>query len=100
MTVKIEDLMSDGQYLIDATDAELSELNGGYVADVGATTGDPLLAAEAGILVAGRPVSAALTVAQLNLGVPTAVVIRGDQNANSNGNGVYTFLVTAASLRD
>lgn len=98
MTVETKKWMSDDQYLVDLTDAESSEINGGYVADVGTTTGDLGLAAQAGILVANQPVSAALNAAQLRLGVPAAVVIRGFQNANRNGNRVYTLPVTAAAL--
>jgi hypothetical protein len=95
MALKIEEL----QYLVDATDTELSQINGGYAVDIVRTTGDFFLASEASGIVQGQRVNnRSILDRQILLGVPRDVISRGIVAAATIGRGVYTLPVTAGKL--
>jgi hypothetical protein len=98
MTVAIKDLMSDDQYLVDVTDAELREMNGGYAARIVRDTFNPALASFTTGLVINQRVSENLSQVQRNIGIPPATVQFGVDLANNDGGGVYTVPVTAQKL--
>ena len=95
MTLKVEELQS----LVDLTDAESSEINGGYTGIIIGDTGNPVLAARAAALVLGKANTRSLFNEQLRLGIPRRTVEVGVAFANTAG-GRYTLLVTSAKLED
>jgi hypothetical protein len=100
--IKANDLVNSNQEmqagLTELTGQELSEMNGGYAADIAFSTGNPALAAFASGTVAGRVATRALAIEQVNIGVPADVVRRGFDRAASQGAGFFTLPVTAAKL--
>jgi hypothetical protein len=99
MTVETKELMFDDQYLVELTDAELSEINGGYAALVAGSTGDFGLAAQASGIVFGRlAFDQSVIDQQVAIGVPGDLIAQGVVLALTQGGGVYTVPVTAAKL--
>jgi hypothetical protein len=96
MTVEIK----DHQYLVDATDAELSEMNGGYAAAVANRTGNLGLAGQvAGIVLNKSAFDQSVVDRQVALGVPADVIGIGVALAIQGG-GRYTPPVTFSKLGD
>jgi hypothetical protein len=99
MTVAIKDLMSDAEYLVDVTDAELRQVNGGYAAAIVNQTNNPGLAFQTAALVFNRSVfEPDLITRQVQLGVPSNLVSFGVNLALAQGGGVYTPFVTGQKL--
>ncbi len=98
MTIEIKELVSNGSILIDLTDAESSQVNGGYTALIIAGTGNVVLAARAAGLVGGKRNTPSLFQQQVNLGVPRRIVEDGAFLANFAGGGRYTLPVTSSKL--
>lgn len=99
MTVEIKDLVSNDQYPVDLTDAELSKVNGGYASLVLADTGNIGLAADAAVLVFGKRNTSELVEQQVRLGVPRTIVEQGAFLADFSGGGIYTLPVTSSKLQ-
>jgi hypothetical protein len=96
MTIKIEQL----GYLVDATDAELNAVKGGYAPVLQFGTGGNLnkTASALGIVNGKRTSDPSVVSKQRELGIRDDIIEAGQNIANFAGGGVYTLPVLTAKL--
>ena len=100
MTIKIEELSSSDQYLVNVTDTELNEINGGYAPVLQFATGGNLnkTASALGIVNGKRTSDPSVVRKQRELGISNDAINAGQNIANFAGGGVYTYPVLLAKL--
>jgi hypothetical protein len=98
MTIKIKELISNQQHLVDLTDTESSEINGGYAALLTAQSG-AIKAAQAARIVSGKSAfDLSLVAKQQAIGITIGQIAAGTGFAITLGRGRYTPLAVAAQL--
>ena len=97
MTIEIKELVSNGSTLIDLTDAESSEVNGGYASYVTVRTNADKGAKAYGIVLNQSAYNPGVAGRQLLAGIPPTVIAAGTVYAISQG-GTYTPAVAFAKL--
>lgn len=99
MAIEIKELVSNGSVLVDLTDAESREINGGHSARVAFRTGDFGLASLAGSIVLYKSARDQSVIGrQLAIGVPRDLVEQARIDAIREGRGVYTAQVAFSKL--
>jgi hypothetical protein len=98
MTIKIRELTSNQQHLVDLTNTELSEVKGGFALAVTRVQGITL-AAQASRIVFGQSSGNPSVISKLQrLGIRPGVIAIGEGLASTVGGGKYTLGVTSAKL--
>lgn len=98
MTIKIKELSSSDRCLVDVTDTELNEINGGYFGYVSLVTGNVATATAAAQIVGGRFArDPEVLRQQRNIGLTGTTIATGIAIADTSG-GVFFPAQTAAKL--
>ena len=100
MTIKIEELSSSDQYLVNVTDTELNEISGGYFAYVNLVTGNPAKATATAVIVNGRFARDSEVQRRQRdvVGLTGTTIATGIAIADVLGGGVFLPAATAAKL--
>jgi hypothetical protein len=99
MIIEIKELMPSEQYLVDLTNTELSEVNGGYLPFVGYEIG-AFDAATVSSEIINEDANDSYTYdVQASYGVSDGTIQRGISIANNVGGGIYTPLALFYNLQ-